>query len=66
VLVRELLHEQAHGEIDAQRADLVVPQVIDDGVRDADLPAGGLEPGKLGDVALLSLSDPWRRVGLRE
>src|SRR5215469_13285864 len=43
----ELLHQLAHGEVDAQRADLVTAQVVDDRVGDADLPAGGRDPSEL-------------------
>jgi len=44
---RQLLDHQAHREVDPQPADLVAAQVIDDRVRHPDVPAGGLDPGKL-------------------
>src|SRR6516165_2152664 len=46
----DLFDEQAHGEVDAQRADLVAAQVVDDRVRDADVPAGGRDAGELAGV----------------
>jgi hypothetical protein len=47
---RELLDQEAHGEVDAQRADLVAAKIVDDGVRDADFPARRLDSGELSDV----------------
>jgi hypothetical protein len=35
------------GKVDAQRADLVTAYVVNDRVRDANLPAGGRNPGEL-------------------
>jgi hypothetical protein len=46
-LAGDLFHQEAHGEVDAQRADLVTAYVVNDRVRDANLPAGGLNPGEL-------------------
>ena len=46
----ELLDQQAHGEVDAQRADLIIAQVVDDRVRDPHFAAGGLDPGEFARV----------------
>ena len=46
-LVRELFHQEAHREVDAQGADLIAAEIVDDRVRDPDRPARGLEPGEL-------------------
>ena len=48
--VRELFDQQAHREVDPQRADLIAAQVVDHRVGDPDCPAGGLDPGELGGV----------------
>src|SRR5580704_15681959 len=47
---RELLDQKAHGEVDAQRADLAAAQVVDDRVRDTDFPARRLDSGELSNV----------------
>ena len=46
----QLLDQQAHGEVDAQRADLIIAQVVDDRVRDPHGAAGGLDSGELARV----------------
>jgi len=45
--IRELFHQEAYWEVHTQSADLIVPQVVDDGVRDPDGPAGRLNARKL-------------------
>src|SRR5690348_12869551 len=46
-LVRELFGQEADREVHAQSGDLVASQVVHDGVRDPDGPAGRLDAGEL-------------------
>jgi hypothetical protein len=45
-----LFHQQAHRKVDVQRADLIVPEVMNDEVRDQDGPAGSGKSGKPTDM----------------
>jgi len=46
----DLLDQHAQGQVDAQLADLIAAQVVDDGVGDADRPAGRRNTGELAGV----------------
>ncbi len=46
----DLLDQHAQGQVDAQLADLIAAQVVDDGVGNADRPAGRCDGGELAGV----------------